>query len=158
MPVQVSLRELRGECSSTDISVHCGIAVALRNSMPFLRMRTALVGRSNVEGNWPVVVRLKIPEVSSFPALMVLLCDQGITDSRWVNFGFVHHSITAAPQVRPAPNATSRIKSPRCTRPEWTTSSNAMATEAAEVLPYLWRLMNTCSGVTPRRAPPPSVD
>ena len=31
MPVQVSLRALDGECSSTDISVHCGIEAALRN-------------------------------------------------------------------------------------------------------------------------------
>src|SRR6266404_3269612 len=47
-----------------------------------------------------------------------------------------HHSITAAPQVRPAPKTISKIRSPRWTRPEVTASSRAMATEAAEVLPY----------------------
>ena len=32
-------------------------------------------------------------------------------------------------------------------RPDCTASSSAMATEAAEVLPYLSRLMKSCSGV-----------
>jgi len=48
-----------------------------------------------------------------------------------------YHSITAAPQVSPAPKTSNMIKSPRCTRPEVTASSRAIATEAAEVLPYL---------------------
>src|SRR5262249_55181626 len=48
-----------------------------------------------------------------------------------------HHSITAAPHVNPAPNTIRRIKSPRRTIPEVTASSRAIATDAAEVFPYL---------------------
>ena len=46
-----------------------------------------------------------------------------------------YHSITAAPQVNPAPKTTRRIRSPRRMRPMVTASSSAIATEAAEVLP-----------------------
>ena len=45
--------------------------------------------------------------------------------------------MTAAPQVKPAPKTTSKIKSPRETFPAATASSSAIATDAAEVLPYL---------------------
>ena len=54
-----------------------------------------------------------------------------------------HHSITAAAQVSPAPNTTISTRSPRCKRPSETASSKAMATEAAEVLPYLSRFTKT---------------
>ena len=47
----------------------------------------------------------------------------------------IYHSMTAAPQVSPAPKTTSSISSPRDTFPEETASSKAIATEAAEVLP-----------------------
>ena len=50
--------------------------------------------------------------------------------------------MTAAPHVSPAPKTTSRIRSPRWILPDATASSSAMATDAAEVLPYLWRLTN----------------
>src|SRR5439155_13333534 len=63
-----------------------------------------------------------------------------------------HHSITAAPHVRPAPKTTIITRSPRWMRPECTASSRAIATDAAEVLPYLSRLMKTCSGFDPRRS------
>src|ERR1039457_2565220 len=63
-----------------------------------------------------------------------------------------YHSMTAAPQVSPAPKTTIKIKSPRWTRPDATASSKAMATEAAEGFPYLWRLTKSCSGLAPRRS------
>src|SRR6185436_12440417 len=47
-----------------------------------------------------------------------------------------YHSMTAAPQVRPAPKTIRRIRSPALTVPDSTASSRAIATEAAEVLPY----------------------
>jgi hypothetical protein len=43
--------------------------------------------------------------------------------------------MTAAPQVKPAPKTIIKIKSPRWIFPEETASSNAMATDAADVLP-----------------------
>src|ERR1044071_1267551 len=69
----------------------------------------------------------------------------------------VHHSMTAAPQVNPAPNTISRIRSPRWMRPDSTASSRAMATDAAEVLPYLWRLTKIWSALAPRRSPTASM-
>src|ERR1043166_4767501 len=70
-PVQTSLRALRGEWRSTDISGHCGIGVALRDSMRFLRIRPAFVGSSNLVG---AAVREvdseKMPDVSSLLVLM----------------------------------------------------------------------------------------
>src|ERR1035437_3460785 len=68
-----------------------------------------------------------------------------------------HHSMMAAPQVKPAPNAMIKIRSPRWTFPERTASSSAMATDAAEVLPYLCRLTKSCSGVALRRSPTAST-
>ena len=46
-----------------------------------------------------------------------------------------YHSITAAPQVRPAPKTINSTRSPRRIFPEVTASSSAIATEAADVLP-----------------------
>ena len=50
--------------------------------------------------------------------------------------------MTAAPHVRPAPKTTSKIRSPRWIFPEATASSSAMATDAADVLPYWFRFTN----------------
>jgi hypothetical protein len=50
-----------------------------------------------------------------------------------------HHSITVLAQVSPPPNTTIKIKSPFLIRPVRFASSSAIATAAAEVLPYLLR-------------------
>lgn len=47
-----------------------------------------------------------------------------------------HHSMTAAPQVKPAPKTTKSTRSPGLMRPAPTASSSAIATLAALVLPY----------------------
>src|SRR5262249_20349690 len=56
----------------------------------------------------------------------------------------VYHSMTAAPHVSPAPNATSNTRSPRRMRPDSTASSSAIGTEAPDVLPYRSRFTNIC--------------
>ena len=59
--------------------------------------------------------------------------------------GSAVHSIVTAPLVKPAPNATIVTLSPTLTRPSFTASARAIGTDAAEVLPYLSRLMNILS-------------
>ena len=46
-----------------------------------------------------------------------------------------HHRTTVAPQVKPAPNATSRISMPGLSRPSSSAWASASGMEAAEVLP-----------------------
>src|SRR5206468_766957 len=56
---------------------------------------------------------------------------------------------TALAQVRPAPNATKTRTSPASILPARQASSNAIGTDAAEVLPYLSMLTNAFSGGSP---------
>ena len=49
--------------------------------------------------------------------------------------GSAVHSIAAAPEVKPAPNATITIRSPTLTRPESTASARAIGIDAADVFP-----------------------
>lgn len=50
-----------------------------------------------------------------------------------------------AAHVRPAPNPTRTMLSPRSILPSRCASSSAMATAAADVFPYLWRFTKTFS-------------
>src|SRR6266704_1059870 len=49
--------------------------------------------------------------------------------------GHVHHRMSAAPQVKPAPKAARQTRAPGLTRPCWTASWSAIGIEAAVVLP-----------------------
>jgi hypothetical protein len=46
-PAKLTFFELEGVCMATVISVQTGMAFSVRNSIPFLRIRTAPAGRSN---------------------------------------------------------------------------------------------------------------
>ena len=57
--------------------------------------------------------------------------------------GSNYQRTSAAPHVKPAPNAVSTSRSPLCSRPSFTASSRARGMEAAVVLPYFWMLLKT---------------
>src|SRR5262249_49834550 len=59
--------------------------------------------------------------------------------------GSAVHWIVTAPLVNPAPNATIVTLSPTRTQPSLTASARAIGTDAADVFPYLSRLMNILS-------------
>src|SRR4030067_1963109 len=63
----------------------------------------------------------------------------------------------AAPQVKPAPQELTRMRSPFRIRPLRTASSKATGMEAAEVLPYLWTVMITFSVGIPNRPATTSI-
>src|SRR6476469_945161 len=73
-------------------------------------------------------------------------------EERAHQLGWPPQRTTAAPLVRPEPNATKRMLSPSLTRPWSTASQRAMGIEAAEVLPYLSMLRKTYSGGSFRRS------
>src|SRR3989339_210641 len=60
--------------------------------------------------------------------------------------GYIDHFITAAPMVKPAPNAVMTRISPFFNLPAAYASVIAIGIEADEVLPYFSRLINTFSG------------
>lgn len=65
--------------------------------------------------------------------------------------------MATAAQVRPAPNPTRTMLSPRSNLPSRCASSSAMATAAADVLPYLWRFTKTFSLGMVRRSAMASI-
>src|SRR6185295_7994555 len=70
MPVQLTFLASPADSNVTVISVQAGMGVGERNSMPLLRMHTALWGRLKVVRSDRTVTGLKMPEVSS---LLVLI-------------------------------------------------------------------------------------
>src|SRR5205807_111163 len=62
------------------------------------------------------------------------------------------HRRTPAPHTSPAPTAVRRTVEPGCRRPASAASLRAMATDAAEVLPYRSTFENTLSSGMPSRA------
>lgn len=51
-----------------------------------------------------------------------------------------YHRIRALPQVSPPPKTGRQIRCPSWMLPSLTASSNAMAQDAEEMFPYLWRV------------------
>jgi hypothetical protein len=140
--------------SSTVISVHVLKGVALRNSIPLLRITTASWESESFACREATVKAASEPRLETFLALInshqsnilaacVKACFVPESASALLPIASVcvlqipgfYHSITAAPHVKPAPNTTNKIKSPRAIFPDETASSKAIATDAAEVLP-----------------------
>src|ERR1035438_10347216 len=116
-PVQCTLPPSPGDCRVSVISAHSEKGAALRNSMPFLWIITESGERDKRVCRASTVTSWNEPVASTFLALIQQ--DQNTTRLKFVKLkkaqwqNKAYHSMTAAPQVNPAPKTTIKIKSPR---------------------------------------------
>jgi hypothetical protein len=126
-----------GDSIDSVTSAHGESGFAETNSIPLLLKVTAPAGRFSVVEEVAVVGgefrRSMRPALIELPLGYHTPPDRQRADQE--NLRAHHHSITAAPQVSPAPNTRSSSRSPRSIFPARTTSSSASPTEAAEVFP-----------------------
>src|SRR6476661_5202937 len=112
-PLAENLLPSSGDCSETVISLHSVKGWGLRNSMPLLWMETVSADNSSFACRATTVMDFSNePPPTNFFALIYL--NQAITLPAAVKLEeplviISHHSMTAAPQVKPAPNTTSKI-------------------------------------------------